>query len=385
MRKLPPNFCHLPWAGLDISPYGEMRPCCQFDMNHYRERFTIPLQSIQAYQNSRFLNDLKTEFLSNGRPKGCSRCWVEEEVGAKSKRFRDYEQYQETFDQHDLESGQFLVISLGLGNYCNLKCRICGPHDSSKWIKEHESYTGEQMPFHNFHKDRKFIGEVIENLGSIVHIDFPGGEPLLTGVSEQHEILTYLIEKGLAERVSLHYTTNTTIFPGQKFWDLWTSFKNVDIQMSIDGIRKEFEFNRYPAKWSRVYANIKRYQEKREELNNIQLSISLTLSVFTVLQLPEFYQWCLDEDLPAPWIGRLNRPHHYRATIFPEEHREKVARILEASAHEEVRRWAYLIRSQDDSEHLPAFKIWTQKKDEYRGQDFQEVFPDLYSLLFGSK
>jgi len=388
VKDLPPNFCYLPWASLDISPEGEIKPCCQFVMNHYDHakpydrRFTLPDESVETYQSSEFLNDLKAEFLGGGRPKGCERCWVEEEVGTKSKRIRDYERYQDSFDQYDLDSGQPLVISLGLGNHCNLKCRICSPWSSSKWIREWQHHTGEYWPSQEFHKDPQFLTQIIQNLEQVVHIDFPGGEPLLTGIEEQHQVLQHLIDQGMAHQVSLHYNTNVTVFPDQKFWDLWAEFKNVDIQMSIDGIEGYFEFNRYPAKWDRVYPNIKHYQRKQEELNNIQLSIGHVLSVFTVFYLPEFYQWCLDEGLPSPFISRLNQPGYYRATVFPAEHKGRVIEKLESSSHEEVRKWAELIRIQNDSDRLEKFWEMTGKKDDYRSQDFEKTFPEIYPLLF---
>ncbi len=381
VKDLPPNFCRLPWLNVDIDPTGLIRPCCKFMQRNYTTRFTVATHSLDEYKNSEFIRTLKQEMLDGKKPVGCDRCWLDEKNGIKSKRILDWERHTQEFENYDLESDEILVLGLSLGSYCNLKCWVCGPFSSSKWIKEWESHTGQRIEIQEFYKDDQFIRDIMDHIGSVIHIDFPGGEPLLTGVTEQHKILNHLIEIGAAPRISLHYTTNATAFPGPEYWGEWKEFKNVDIQMSIDDIGDRFEFNRYPAKWSTVYPIIKQYQEKEQELPNIQLSISHNLSVFTIFYLPEFYQWCLDEGLPNPWLGRLHRPEYYRFSVFPQEGKQAVIDKLNSSPHSEVRYWTCWLEEEDDSDRMGKFWEMTQKKDAYRGQSFRDTFPEIYSLL----
>jgi MoaA/NifB/PqqE/SkfB family radical SAM enzyme len=99
-----------------------------------------------------------------------------------------------------------------------------------------------------------------------------GGEPFISGVDEHLDFLDYLLPS--SAQIQLHYVTNCTVFPDQRFWDKWQHFKNVDIQLSIDGIEQHFEYNRWPAQWHQVDDNVNNYILHRDARSNIQISVS---------------------------------------------------------------------------------------------------------------
>jgi len=369
------TFCYAPWTNIDIGPNGLIKPCCKFTPNN--SPINVYNSSLKEYTDSKFLQDLKNDFLSGVKPSSCQRCWAEEDNNIKSKRLLDLDRWGAEFKSYDLDNTNPLTISLGMGNICNLKCRVCSSNASSKWIKEEEFYTGTKGKIHDFYKDGSFLSQIKDVLHDIIHIDFPGGEPLVTGTTEQLEILDTIINSKRASEVSLHYTTNLTIFPNSKFQERWKHFKNVDLQFSIDGTHKHFEYNRHPANWDECYANLKKYQAIKD--SNIQISIAHTLSAFTIFYLPEFYDWCNNEGLPEPWIGRLNKPMHYQPGIFPAHTKQQVKDKL--SAHASASLWANEVFIHDASEKLQDFWNWTDKVDNYREESFSETFPELAELL----
>jgi sulfatase maturation enzyme AslB (radical SAM superfamily) len=344
-----------------------------------KERFNIHDNSIEEYQNSTFLSNIKTSFLNDEKPNECRRCWIEEENNVKSKRILDNDRWGELYDSNNLNNNDLLTISLGMGNICNLKCRICSSNASSKWIKEEEYHSGVKGTVHDFYKDISFIEQIKKLTNSVIHIDFPGGEPLVAGTSQQIEILDNIIESGRASHVSLHYTTNLSLYPSIDFWNRWEHFKNVDLQFSIDGIESHFEYNRHPSSWKDSYANLKRYQEVNKD--NIQLSIAHTLSAFTIYYLPEFYDWCIGEGLPKPWIGRLNKPKHYQAGIFPSIHKQTIKDKLLNHGSSIVTKWADEVFTNDAEDNLEEFWEWTNKVDSYRKENFTDTFPEIAKLL----
>jgi organic radical activating enzyme len=372
------NFCHNAFLGLDISPSGNLKPCCKYQ-NKSIPKFNI-LQGISAYKDSKFLKDLQTQFLNNSRPAGCIRCWQEEDAGIKSKRQLDYEQHSDSFNQHDITKTEFKNISLAFGNLCNLACRICGPISSSKWSTEMKKIDGKDYHIHNWFRDPQVMLDICEHTQQAIHFDIPGGEPLLVDIQEHFNFLENLKNNGSSKNISLHYTTNGTNYPINKNLEIWKAFREVDIQISIDDIKKRFEYNRWPAKWEIVYNNIKKFQTLKEQNQNIKLSISFTVSAFTILYADEFYSWCLNEGLPAPWMGRLHDPIYYRCSVFPTDTKKEIKKKLLMSQHSEVKKLVKYLET-DESEHFKDFKKWIDLLDSKRDQNFNKTFSELSELI----
>lgn len=372
------NFCYNAFLGLDISPRGDLKPCCKYQHKSI-PKFNI-LQGISKYKDSKFLKDLQTQFLNNSRPAGCIRCWQEEDAGIKSKRQLDYERHETSFNEHDKSTTIFKNISLAFGNLCNLACRICGPHNSSKWASEMKKTDGKDYPIHDWFRDPKVMLDILENTQQAIHFDIPGGEPLLIEIQEHFDLLKKFKENGSAKNISLHYTTNGTSYLKDRHLEIWQSFKEVDIQISIDDIKERFEYNRWPAKWGTVYENIKKFQKLKDQEKNIKLSISFTVSAFTILYADEFYSWCLAEGLPEPWMGRLHDPIYYRCSVFPTAIKKEIKKKLSLSKYSEVRKLIEYLKY-DDHKHFTNFKKWIDLLDSERNQNFSITFPELSTLL----
>ncbi len=371
-------FCYSPWTNVDISPQGNVSPCCKFQMSDYNESFNVQTQTLQYYSDSAFLAQIKQEFTQGQWPKGCVRCRIEEQNSIASKRQLDYDRWQEQYQQYNFDTNQWITASIAFGNTCNLKCITCGPYSSSKWQKEYEKiYLDNIRPVKFYRSD--FVEKFIEQAPEIIHLDVPGGEPFLSGVQEQKHLLWHYIKTKQAKNISLHYTTNATLFPDQEWWDIWQHFKNVDIQLSIDGVGNKYEYIRYPAKWDVVVENTNQYLKKH--MHNIQLSVSHTVSAYNIYYLDEFFTWCESVGLPRPWAGRVHNPIHMRPTVWPTAARNTIADHLKSSTYEDVRNWAQLLQTQDDSNKFAEFKIYLLQHDQYRGLNFAETFYELSELL----
>jgi len=374
------SFCYAPWTNIDIKSSGLLRPCCFFKYSK-NDTFNVYDNTIEEYADSEFLKNLKNDFINGKKPKGCQRCWTDEDSNIKSKRILDIERWNRDFESYDLDSGKFLTVSLGMGNTCNLKCRTCDGKASSKWVKEELQYGIKTNKIHEFYKNDAFTDQVKGLIGDIIQLDISGGEPLVAGVPQQLDILDTIINANQADKVKLHYTTNLTMFPNKQFWKRWDHFKNIDFSFSIDGLYDQFEYLRHPAVWDDCYQNLKKYQSYAKKKNNIQISISHTVSAFTIFYLPEFFNWCIKEGLPKPWTGRVRYPLHYQLGIFPDASKQIIKDKLLSHVHKDVRVWADEVFVNDNTENLQDFWIWTNQVDQYRDQSFKETFPELADLL----
>jgi hypothetical protein len=369
-------FCHSPWTNIDISPTGVMSPCCKFQMRYYDTKHSLDNATIKDYRNSDFLNAIKQEFLNDQWPKGCERCKIEETNNIHSKRMLDQTRWEHHYNKYDLSKHDFITASLAFGNTCNLSCITCGPHSSSRWRQEYKDIYNIDIPHHGFYK-HDFTDDFVSCAPDIVHIDIPGGEPFLSGTKEQKQLLQSYIDRGRADQITLHYTTNATLFPDQEWWSLWEHFKEVEIQLSVDGLAEKYEYIRFPAEWNVTLENINLYLSKEKTMHNFKLSVSHTVSAYNIFYLDEFFDWSQRIGLPRPWCGRVHTPSFMRPEVWPEPARTFVHDKLMLSSHQECRVWANYMINNDHSCDFDTFKLRTKQHDSYRGLNFAETFVEM--------
>jgi MoaA/NifB/PqqE/SkfB family radical SAM enzyme len=373
-------FCYAPWTNIDVSPQGDLTPCCKFQTSHYDQKFKVQTNDLDDYLSSDFLKEVKQDFLQQQWPKGCKRCQAEEQHGIKSKRQLDSEMLDKHYADYDLDSNTTLTASVAFGNTCNLKCVTCGSYASSKWKAEYSEIAGINFDHVQFYK-KDFANKFVEKFPHIIHLDVPGGEPLLSGVDEQKKILELYIKSGQSSLMNLHYTTNASIFPDQDWWDLWKEFANVDIQISVDGVNQRYEYIRFPASWEQLNSSVDQYLEKKQHMPNLQLSVCHTVSIYNIYYIDEFLKWCYSKKLFNPWLNKVHTPPHLRPTVWPKETRLAIADHLRQSRYKNMKSWITLLESGDDSVHFELFKERLKKHDEYRGVDFCKTFPELAPFI----
>ena len=371
------SLCLVPWTSIDIRPNGTIAPCCKYRETP-EEKLNITQVSIDDYTNSTFLKKIKDTMLQNKWPEGCFRCKQEEASGIKSKRILDYERWPVEFDTYNEDKG-YIIAAIAFGNTCNLKCITCHSGASSLWRKEYfDIYGIDNAPVDKLSSD---ASEIYDAMPNIIHLDIPGGEPFLSEIKKQKRLLQRYVDSGQSKDITLHYTTNGQIFPGQEWWNLWQNFKEIDMQLSIDGVGKRYEYIRFPAKEGIIEKNTQLYIEKEKTNNNLRLSVSHTVSSYSIYYLTEFFDWCEQVGLPRPWCGVVNTPKHMRPQVFPQAIKNKIIKHLNSSRHQDVHTWATYLTNNDSSGHYEKFLQITDAHDRYRKLSFANTFPEVKELL----
>ena len=371
------SLCLVPWTSIDIRPNGTIAPCCKYRETP-EEKLNITQVSIDDYTNSTFLKKIKDTMLQNKWPEGCFRCKQEEASGIKSKRILDYERWPTEFDTYTEDKG-YIIAAIAFGNTCNLKCITCHSGASSLWRKEYfDIYGVDNAPVDKLSSD---ASEIYDAMPNIIHLDIPGGEPFLSEIKKQKRLLQRYVDSGQSKDITLHYTTNGQIFPGQEWWNLWQNFKEIDMQLSIDGVGKRYEYIRFPAKEGIIEKNTQLYIEKEKTNNNLRLSVSHTVSSYSIYYLTEFFDWCEQVGLPRPWCGVVNTPKHMRPQVFPQAIKNKIIKHLNSSRHQDVHTWATYLTNNDSSGHYEKFLQITDAHDRYRKLSFANTFPEVKELL----
>jgi MoaA/NifB/PqqE/SkfB family radical SAM enzyme len=368
------TFCYSPWTNIDISPQGAITPCCKFQPAKSDQKFNIQNNALSEYVGSAFLAEIKQDFAQGNWPQGCKRCQIEEQNKIESKRQLDYQRWTAQYDQYKLTSNQFITASIAFGNTCNLKCITCNPYSSSRWQQEYREIYNVDIENVRFYRD-DFVNNFIEQAPDIIHLDVPGGEPFLSGVAEQQQLLKHYVNSGQAKNITLHYTTNATLFPDSTWWDLWQHFKEVDMQLSIDGVGARYEYIRYPGNWNTLVSTVLQYLTHQSA--NFRLSVSHTVSAYNIYYLDEFVSWCYNIGLPRPWMGRVHNPPYMRPTVWALTAKQKIVNYLNGSSDKEVQNWAKLLIQNDDSNMFDQFCQRVHQHDQYRNTNFAKTFPEL--------
>jgi len=371
-------FCYAPWTNLDISPQGDIMPCCKYVPDINDKPFNLQTHSLSEYSGSAFLQQIKQEFVKDQWPTGCVRCRIDEQNNVKSKRQLDHDRWQEHFAQYQLDSEQWITASIAFGNTCNLKCITCNSYSSSRWHDEYLKVYNQDIQHVKFYR-HDFIETFLSQAPGIIHLDIPGGEPFLSGIKEQKKLLTHYVQTKQAANISLHYTTNTTIFPDAEWWELWSYFSEVDIQLSIDGIGARYEYIRYPAVWNDTENNVLRYIQQEKQIHNLQLSVSHTVSAYNIFYLDEFFNWCQTIGLPNPWLGRVHYPDHMKPEVWSDPARNLIQQQLLTSKHDDVRTWAGSMMN--GGNQFDEFCKRLHQHDQYRNLNFVNTFPELAQYI----
>jgi MoaA/NifB/PqqE/SkfB family radical SAM enzyme len=371
-------FCHAPWTNVDISPQGDILPCCKYNPGPGDPKFNIQSHSLTEYSESAFLREIQQEFSDDQWPEGCVRCQLDEQNNISSKRQLDHERWKEHYDHYDFDSNQWITASIAFGNTCNLKCITCDSDNSSRWREEYRDIYGKDFQHVKFYRN-DFVDDFVAQSPKILHLDIPGGEPFLSGVAEQKKLLQHYIDSDQARDISIHYTTNVTVFPDAEWWQLWSHFREIDMQLSIDGVGARYEYIRHPANWSILVDNVNQYLLAKDP--HIRLSVSHTVSAYNIYYLDEFFKWCYTIGLPRPWLGRVHTPQHMRPGVWSQDARLAIIEKLQTSQYPDVLTWANMISTVDESKFFNEFKNKLHAHDQYRGVNFKNTFPELANYI----
>ena len=239
-----PTFCVLPWIHLATRPNGDMRLCCTANASGAGEDHEIGLiknedgsnanfgkVSPMSVWNNSFMKNVRNTMLNGDIPASCQGCFKEEEQGIVSKRIWETGTWHqdEGIDIQELieqtkEDGtvpeKLQYLDLRLGHTCNIKCIMCSPHDSSKWVSDwkklvpilQDSNVKQQMgwdkkEFNNkWYEKGMFWDEIHAQIPNLKQVYFAGGEPLM--IKEHKRFIKEIIRQGYQDKILLRYNSN---------------------------------------------------------------------------------------------------------------------------------------------------------------------------------
>lgn len=443
-----PTFCALPWIHVATRPNGDARLCCGSNASQVTkgimdaglvkkengEPANFGKESLLSAINNEYMRDVRTTMLDGKIPASCAKCFEEEENGIISKRL--WEMYY--WNNEGLDFTQLIkdtqtdgtippviqYLDLRLGHTCNLKCVMCTPHDSSRWVQDHKELTGklkspivlkqiawDATKFDNYWYEKPELWqEIFDQIPNIKQLYFAGGEPLM--IKEHKKFLEEIVARGYASNITVRYNSNG-LFVDDYIINLWSNFKEVRFAFSIDAVKDRNYYIRYPSEWDAIVQNLHKLDSTPD---NIKIGIACAVQVFNVKHIIDFAKWKIQQNFKKINMFRLSEveagggllnmhmlyiPTFLSARILPKEDKEQLRKDfmdfkqwLWDNYRQDDDFWKHnpngwqrwegilaFVEAEDHSHLLPDFKEYVSNLDSIRGLDAKQFFPELAHLL----
>ena len=271
-----PTFCVLPWIHFATRPNGDMRLCCSSNASGAEsgdhEVGLVKMENgrpanfgretpMEAWNND-YMKSVRTTMMNGEIPASCRKCFQEEKVGVVSKRVWESGTWHEDgvdiphLIEQTKEDGtvpeELVYLDLRLGHTCNIKCVMCSPHDSSKWVADHKKLIPvlqdpdvkrqmqwDKSEFNNkWHEKDTFWEEMNAQIPNLKQVYFAGGEPLM--IKEHKMFIEEILRQGYQDKILLRYNSNGLLVD-EDLIEMWSKFKKVKFAISMDASHERDE------------------------------------------------------------------------------------------------------------------------------------------------
>lgn len=387
------TFCVIPWIHLSVQPYQKIATCCAGEST----LGTADQITLKDAWNSAEMCNIRHVILTGGHHTNCARCYEQEKNGVRSQR----QLLNDTFEHliPDVKSDpkkfednfKLRYIDLRFTNLCNIRCRTCNHHSSSKWYQDQVALDPkyDKPIILKAGKTEFDMWEQLEpHIDQVEHVYFAGGEPLV--MEEHYKILDKLEQLGNYD-VKLSYNTNflQTKLKKLNVFSYWKKFKNVSVMASLDGSGVRGEYIRKDINWSTIENN---RQTMIAECPDTIFKIGSVASILNMWHLVDFHREWIEKGLVQPQnisVSPVQTPHYYRVDVATHSYKllvkEKIMNHIAwlqqfSNVDRTCSYYTSLINfmfATDNSKYLTEFWEKTNALDIIRSESVVDVLPEL--------
>jgi hypothetical protein len=178
---------------------------------------------------------------------------------------------------------------------------------------------------------------------------------------------------------------------------MWKQFKSVEITASIDGFEERGEYLRKGSKWEQIVENRKTLLK---EMPNIFFAIVPTINLMNSYTIIDLYKNWIESEYIRPGkmhVNLLTHPEHMQIRNLPENHKEilriKYGEIIQwiksksfknNEGQKDIEQFEFvlgLLNQERSEEEFQKFIELTYKVDNYRGDDFFNIFTEFKDFI----
>jgi len=291
-------FCAAPFAALRIETNNHgitYKPGCVYLPQN-------KISSLEEFMNGSEMTEHRTNLCNGSVPSpGCARCRDTEKLGLTSTR-QHLNKKLPLSDTVDIK-----LLDIMYSNICNLSCFMCNPESSSAISSERSTIGLIEKPV-PFFDNSNYAIQAIDSLPSLAKVDLIGGEFFL--FKQNQMILDKIVERNLACRI----ITNATIVSDAVIQRL-QNIENLELEVSVDGVRDCYEFMRYPANWATTSDNI---HKLRQALPNAKMKFVMVVQPLNIQHIVDTLE-TLNTFRLATHFQDLSTPKYLSWSILTEQ------------------------------------------------------------------
>ena len=388
MSDMPKTFCKAPFKTAVVDTDGRLLPCCEYMTNESDlQPYKLNAENDWMFKEwwEKGLNPLRERMIKGEIDPGCRYCISKEQnAGYRSARFNTNKKISDSYQKiiKDYQDGKRLYpkqIELRLGNYCNLKCIMCGPYASNSIMAE---YKKNKKTYNDFgitsnwedpnmrenwyaYQHNEDIALDVVSKASFIH--FAGGEPFI------NPKIFKLLEVTKPD-TKISFNTNMTMI-SDKVLSALDKFEFVQIQASIDGVGPHNDYLRNGSRWNKIVENLKKCKNKK----NIGISINYVLqhtSLYTFENVINFVnEHNFELVIGVVYYGSVDGSGHLTINSAVKDDVDNFRRFLSANDFQQksvVQSWvdSYIF----DQKLHGRFKDYVKMLDSIRGTNFAKTF-----------
>ena len=330
------SFCPAAWHEIYADNSGRYRLCCharpiaEFKNMNFDENKDLPFE----YFLSEEMENIRQKMMEGEQIPECKACYqIEKDGKGESYRTRMFEKHGLSTDIDNV----WLKVRF-FGNYCNLKCYMCHPYNSTSRAKELKEIFPESNTedYNNFilkelENDKSinikysdwdnYFNHILENIDSITYLNMMGGETLQ--LPKYWEMLDR-IPKDKAKNISVSAQTNLTQlrYKNYSVFDTMDKFKSLHLGISVDHYKDKLAFIRYPIDPKVFEKNLKEVIEYGSDY-----SLDVTVSMLNINDLNEIKEYYMNKFNLDESLVKLNNvargPSYLSIRNLPHKMKEK--------------------------------------------------------------
>ena len=367
-------FCYEIYKNISVVSHNnkiQYSPCCWY-AGHTHESTHMDIDTAIASEKHQALKHL----VESDQPvPGCHKCYHEEENGRKSRRISAKINYEDFVKDTNIDGDCLTGLDYSLGNLCNLKCVICGPWDSSSWLKDWKQlYPKDNRQGYKKEEQVHLESDQIPKNLKYLHMH-GGGEPLMA----DHHIKILNACTDLSQ-IRVAYNTNATLIPNNDVIELWKKCKLIELYFSIDALDIQYEYQRTNGKWPVVVDNIEWYKVNMP--HNHMFNINCVWSAMNIYYLDQLVDWKkqnLDTNRYGDPVNLIFQKALGKTAI---SHIRPIARDKLYKKYEHYPELLSMVKTIPiKDEPLVEFERYINKLDKIRGVKYADVHPEWAQLI----
>lgn len=377
MTKQRDTFCPAPWMTFYLEPNGKVDLCCigSADLGSVHE------QSLRQILTSKKVIEIKQRMLDNQPVPGCEACHNDYDSSLQHRFLRQFGG-RDHVDYQDVQDFKLKYLDLRWNNTCNYACVYCNSDLSSLWAQIDGT---KQIKITALKTD--LVDLVMDDLHNLQEIYLAGGEPLM--LKENVLILSRLAEINPSCKIICN--TNLSQIQNNEVFARINDFEHVQWMISAEAVGDQYEYLRWPGKWSGFEQNLCTLAQMDRPDHTI--AFNLVWMNLNGLGIWDYIDHLLEMGLDITpvsilpynmdvWSGPWHLKHMPRDYLLAVKDRMSDPRYQQIYTYHQ--NMDFLDKHINDPAHAPNMHVVQERLayfDQARNLDSRNIFPTIYSYI----